>query len=178
MEDIWSELITHDTNNEMIFFNTEISTDGSEFNACGLVTGHSYVVLTAKELSNGDRLVKVRNPWGEEGYNCAYSDESQRWTPELREEAGAKATPEDDGIFFMTIEDYYNQGLVTIISFDTTDWFEDHFLMLDDKTTPNGEWEFCGPTCTRHIIEVTSSVAQDVYVTVHTWESRSYPREC
>ena len=56
------------------------------------------------------------------------------WTPELKQEAGAKVEAEDDGIFFMTIEDYYRQGIVTVVSFDTTDWFEDHFLMLDDTT--------------------------------------------
>ena len=78
----------------------------------------------------------------------------------------------------MTISDYYRQGLVTVISYDTTGWFTDNFLMFDDKTAPNGEWEFCGATCTRHNLEVTSSVDQDVHITVHTWEQRSYPKEC
>ena len=76
MEAIWSELIKHDANNELMFFNTPVFPDGAETNACGLTTGHAYVVLSAKEMSNGARLVKLRNPWGEERYTCAYSDES------------------------------------------------------------------------------------------------------
>ena len=160
----------------MIFFNTPVWKDGREKNGCGLSTGHSYVVLSAKKMSNGARLVKIRNPWGEESYSCAYSDSSQRWTPELRREAGATYEAKNEGIFFMRIEDYYRYGLVTVISYDTTDWENDYFLMFDDKTRPNGEWEFCGPTCTRHTLEVTSDVDQDVYVTLHTYASRSYPK--
>ena len=148
----------HDKNNEMMFFNTPIFSNGAEKNGCGLSTGHSYVVLSAKNMSNGARLVKLRNPWGEESYSCAYSDESKKWTPALRKEAGATDKAENDGIFFMTVEDYYRYGLVTVISYDTTGWYNDYFLMFDDKTRPNGEWEFCGKTCTRHSLEVTSAV--------------------
>lgn len=140
IDDIWEQLVMHDKNNEMIFFNTPVFLNGAERNACGLSSGHAYVALSAIELSNGARLVKLRNPWGEEGYSCDYSDDSHHWTPELKKEAGAKQKPEDDGIFFMTIENYYTQGLVTVVSYDTTGWFEDHFLMLNDKGLPNGEW--------------------------------------
>ena len=51
--------------------------------------GHAYVALKAVHLSNGARLVQMRNPWGSERYKCAYSDISEEWTPELRAEAGA-----------------------------------------------------------------------------------------
>lgn len=132
MEQIWSSLVEHDSNDDLIFFNTPVWPDGAATNACGLATGHTYVVLSAVQLSNGARLVKLRNPWGKELYSCAYSDNSQRWTPELRREAGATEKAEDDGVFFMKIEDYYRYGLVTVISYDTTSWSEDHFLMFDD----------------------------------------------
>ena len=76
IDTLWSLLLLHDKNNEMMFFNTPIFSNGAEKNGCGLSTGHSYVVLSAKNMSNGARLVKLRNPWGEESYSCAYSDES------------------------------------------------------------------------------------------------------
>ena len=57
MDDIWNELIMHDKADEMIFLNTEVFADGVETNACGLSSGHSYVVLSANEMSNGARLV-------------------------------------------------------------------------------------------------------------------------
>ena len=65
----------------------------------------------------------------------------------------------------MTIEDFYSMGQSTVISFDTTGWYYDYFLMLDDKTPPNGGWQFCGKTCTRHIVQIKSEVEQDLYVT-------------
>ena len=75
----------------------------------------------------------------------------------------------------MTIEDYHRQGLVTVISYDTTGWYHSHFLFLDDRRQlVPGEWEFCGRTCTRHKLDVESEVAQDVFITLHTWENRSY----
>lgn len=73
----------------------------------------------------------------------------------------------------MTIEDYYQQGVSTVISYDTTDWYNAHFLMLNDQTDSPGQWSWCGATCTRHVMEVTSDVAQDVYITAHTWEART-----
>ena len=78
----------------------------------------------------------------------------------------------------MTVEDYHKQGVSTVISYDTTDWFYDYFLMLDDQTDSPGSWSWCGETCTRHTLEVTSDVDQDVYVTAQTWESRTQPTEC
>ena len=59
----------------------------------------------------------------------------------------------------MTIEDYFEQGMASLIALDTENWFNDYFLMLDDKTDNPGSWSWCGETCTRHKVEVTSSVA-------------------
>lgn len=115
----------------MMFMITPGSSD-SVTNECGLTMNHAYVVLSAVELSNGARLVKMRNPWGSERYSCDYSDESELWTPELRAEAGATEEAKNDGLFFMKVEDYKRQGMATMISFDTTDWYNDYFLMLND----------------------------------------------
>jgi len=76
-------MLKHDRNHEMMFLNTPW--DGSSFNnECGLQQGHAYVALNAIELSNGARVVQMRNPWGSEKYKCDYSDMSDKWTPELR----------------------------------------------------------------------------------------------
>lgn len=69
-------------------------------------------------------------------------------------------------------------GQSTVVSFDTTGWYNDHFLMLDDPQKTRGSWSWCGETCTRHSVEITSEVNQAVYVTAHLWEARSYPTEC
>lgn len=82
-EFLWGEMIHSDTHDEMMFLITPGTTDTS-VNECGLANNHAYVVLGAKELSNGAKVVKMRNPWGRERYTCDYSDESELWTPELR----------------------------------------------------------------------------------------------
>ena len=50
------------------------------------------------------RLLRIRNPWGKHEWNGAWSDQSKEWTPALLEQLGHK--PGNDGLFFMTFEDY------------------------------------------------------------------------
>ena len=88
LDSLWEQLLLHDVNHELMVIETK-AIKGQKINECGLKTAHAYVVLSALELSNEQRLVKVRNPWGWERYDCDYSDESKLWTPALREEAGA-----------------------------------------------------------------------------------------
>jgi calpain-15 len=54
-------------------------------NTTGLVAGHAYALLRARETSAGDRLVEIRNPWGQGGMEWSgdWSDKSPLWTPAL-----------------------------------------------------------------------------------------------
>ena len=47
----------------------------------GIVQRHAYSIIDAKEIK-GERLVKLRNPWGEKEWNGAWSDGSKEWTAE------------------------------------------------------------------------------------------------
>jgi Calpain family cysteine protease len=47
----------------------------------GLVSGHAYTVLRAKEY-NGKKFVVVRNPWGTGEWKGRWSDGAKEWTPE------------------------------------------------------------------------------------------------
>lgn len=57
------------------------------------------------KLSNEDRIVKLRNPWGKGEFDGEYSDNSPIWNDELKKEAGYSSV-RDDGIFFMKIDDF------------------------------------------------------------------------
>ena len=70
--------------------------------------GHAFTVLGTQTLSNKQRLVKIRNPWGEETFKGAWSDSSAKWTDKLKKEVGLNVTKKD-GIFYMAIEDYVKQ---------------------------------------------------------------------
>lgn len=53
----------------------------------GLTADHAYTLVSAYKLNvSGEEhhLVKMRNPWGTEGYNGTWSDKDSRWTTALR----------------------------------------------------------------------------------------------
>lgn len=77
----------------------------------GLIQGHSFEVLAIYNFEHEDkqvRLMKLRNPWGFNEWHGEWSDQSERWTPELRERFGY-FSQKDQGIFFMAFEDYVEQ---------------------------------------------------------------------
>ena len=133
-------------------------------------------MLGVKQLSNGVRLVSIRNPWGREKWHGAWSKDSELWTAKFKKEADEKS--EDDGIFYMSVEDFHKWFESTTVSYDTAGWHTDSFLKLDDPTEPNGEEGPCGPKCIRHTIEITSKVEQTVHVATHTWDERGIAKEC
>ena len=67
VESMWQMLQSHDASDDFITCGTEGSSD-SKRNLAGLVKGHAYTVLGTVRLSKGKRLVKIRNPWGQELY--------------------------------------------------------------------------------------------------------------
>lgn len=69
-----------------------------------LVTGHAYSMLGAVKLSNGQQLMKMRNPWGKERYKGPYGDKDSRWTAALKREAGW--TDANDGVFFIPMTNF------------------------------------------------------------------------
>ena len=69
----------------------------------GIVAGHAYSFIKVVKLSNGTRLVQVRNPWSVERYKGPWNDkDTRRWTEQFKQEAGFYG--KDDGVFFTTID--------------------------------------------------------------------------
>eukprot|EP00967_Tisochrysis_lutea_P015590 scaffold17572_cov32-Tisochrysis_lutea.AAC.6 len=72
--------------------------------ALGLVPTHAYAVLAVRQVSSGERLLQLKNPWARVRWKGAYSaDDSARWTPALRRELGFDrqgALVQDNGIFW------------------------------------------------------------------------------
>lgn len=74
----------------------------------GLVPGHAYTLLGVQELKAGSvvlhQLIKMRNPWGKERYDGPWNDKDERWTDEFKKQA--KMVVANDGIFYMTLDDF------------------------------------------------------------------------
>ncbi|KAI1310541.1 hypothetical protein EDD11_003713 [Mortierella claussenii] len=69
----------------------------------GIQAGHAYSVLNVAEYE-GERLVHVRNPWGEIEWNGDWSDQSEKWTPEAIK--ALKHEDKEDGRFWMPYKDF------------------------------------------------------------------------
>ena len=74
----------------------------------GLISGHCYSILDIKEVTLNDitteNLIQLRNPWGHKEWTGDWSDDSNKWTEELRKEL--KWEKKDDGIFWMSCKDF------------------------------------------------------------------------
>ena len=147
-----------------------------DLNAVGLANAHAYSVLEAMTLSTGDRVLALRNPWGKETFNSTWSDSSEVWTEDLRQEANH--TSNVDGKFFISIKDYKEYLEYTTISFDVSDAYQAYFLVLNDTYVKTGTEQDCGVNCTVHKFYVQSEIDQEVLISAHAWDENHYFGDC
>ncbi|KAM0324413.1 hypothetical protein ACHAQA_008195 [Verticillium albo-atrum] len=133
---VTTEILTSDILDLDSFWEKELSKVNSEFmfgcstgllecgygDRVGICEGHAYVIMEAKTLSTGKRLVKLRNPWGKirKGiWEGAWSDGSREWTPEFQAELGHQFG--NDSVFWISYDDFLNK----FQHFDRTRLFND-----------------------------------------------------
>jgi hypothetical protein len=84
-------------------------------------TGHAYTLLGTHEVTNASgksiKLCKVRNPWSSELWDGPWSDKSDLWTDDLKNQVGGHEDA-NDGVFFMEWEYVMRYGDVTTIAVD------------------------------------------------------------
>ncbi|TVY39248.1 Calpain-type cysteine protease [Lachnellula subtilissima] len=137
---VTTELLTSDIldtdefwNNEILKVNEEFlfgcSTgllDGGYGNREGISEGHAYVIMEARELSSGQRLLKLRNPWGKGkrgNWEGAWSDGSKEFTPEAQKELNHQFG--NDSVFWISYQDLlrkYQHFDRTRLFMDSPDW--------------------------------------------------------
>jgi hypothetical protein len=92
----------------------------------GISEGHAYVIMEARELTTGERLLKLRNPWGKgkKGvWQGAWSDGSKEFTPEAQIELKHKFG--SDSVFWISYPDLlrkYQHFDRTRLFLDSPDW--------------------------------------------------------
>ena len=177
---LWDMLSKHDAAGEII----QTSTSGNNHftqHDNGLAKGHQYTTIGVTDLVPGKRLVKVRNPWGSEQYKGAWCDACAEWndvSEDIKNELNfAKA---DDGIFYITVEDYQTAFESTEVNYDISnnEWIGDYYLYLNDNNTGDADSGFCDG-CTKHEFTLTntSEEPQRVFAAIHTWEDRGYAQD-
>ncbi|XP_075451640.1 calpain-2 catalytic subunit isoform X2 [Ascaphus truei] len=111
-----------------------------------LVKGHAYSVTAAEEVSyrgSQEKLIRIRNPWGEVEWTGAWSDNSGEWNsvdPDVRERLIKRC---DDGEFWMSFTDFlrhYSRLEICNLSPDTltSDKYKKWSLVKMDGTWRRG----------------------------------------
>ena len=108
LDELWGHIKDAISKDYIILTNVHAGEASDRVKALGLVDNHAYTLIGAYEVEDkeGDevRLLKVRNPWGHGEWEGDWSDNSDKWTPELKIQLDLKEA--DDGIFHISVEDF------------------------------------------------------------------------
>ena len=105
--ELWNAIKTAFKNDHILTTGTEEKGKAEELQSNGLLGGHCYTIVNAVEVKAKGfnyQLLQLRNPWGKQEWNGAWSDNSSMWTPALRKELNSVV--ENDGYFYISIDDF------------------------------------------------------------------------
>lgn len=107
----------------------------------GIVSGHAYSVISAKQYQDV-RLLMVRNPWGEFEWGGAWSDHSKEWTQEYID-AFKPEFDEKDGTFWISYQDffkYFNSITIWKVA-NFNEWrLKGKFIRVWEEEDPDEDW--------------------------------------
>lgn len=115
------------------FYANWLDTSGIPREREGISEGHAYSIMDAKEIK-GQRLLKLRNPWGKKEWTGRWSDGSVEWTPEWMQLLDHKFG--NDGIFWISYEDL----LKKYQHFDRTRIFGPEWNVTQSWTSVDVSW--------------------------------------
>jgi len=84
------------------FLSNWLDTNSGPRERQGISEGHAYSIMDAREV-RGQRLLKLRNPWGRKEWTGRWSDGSSEWTPEWMQLLDHQFG--NDGIFWISYDD-------------------------------------------------------------------------
>ena len=102
-DELWEKMLDSKNKGYVMTAGTSADVYNLPIEEMGLAPGHAYTVLDLHVI-NGEKVVRLRNPWGNGEYSGDWSDSSKKWTEELKKKYGL--TKKNDGDFFMGYEDY------------------------------------------------------------------------
>ncbi|KAG6926165.1 calpain 8 [Chelydra serpentina] len=109
-----------------------------------LVKGHAYSLTGAEEVNyrgRPEKLVRIRNPWGEVEWTGAWSDNAPEWNyvdPKQKQALDKKA---DDGEFWMAFSDFQRQFTRLEICNLTPDTLTSDHVHKWGLTLFNSQWK-------------------------------------
>ena len=112
--ELWKAFQEAMNNNFIMTAGTSGDVYNLDLEEMGLAPGHAYTLLEAKEVStsNGnEKLVHLRNPWGNGEWSGDWSDASRKWTNDLRNQCD-NYERKNDGSFWMSFSDFRRYYIV------------------------------------------------------------------
>ena len=106
-EYIWETMYESEKKGYIMTAGTSVDIFNLDIEGVGLSPGHAYTVLGVMEIDTGkgiEKVVRLRNPYGNGEFNGDWSDYSKKWTPELRKKYNV--IQKDDGDFYMGYDDF------------------------------------------------------------------------
>jgi len=83
-EDIWQIILEADKLKHVVCCSAgKPNLSSADFQSVGLVSDHAYSVVSVHEVQ-GEKLLKLHNPWGHQEWLGDWSDHSDKWTPQLK----------------------------------------------------------------------------------------------
>lgn len=113
-EALWQAILNGERNQHVMTCGTANSQGMEVMNDFGIAGGHAYSLLGGYEVSTPqgrEKLVKIRNPWGDKEWLGRFSDNSSDWNSLDQQTVSrlqARRKP-NDGTFFMPFNDFTQQ---------------------------------------------------------------------
>jgi len=108
---MWNQLLNAENMNYIMCASTPVGETSEEDLGNGLYAGHAYSVLTAVEVKytlNGfiqqEKLLEIRNPWGQGEWQGIWRDSSPHWNQVI--EPKIRPVDKNDGIFWMSLNEF------------------------------------------------------------------------
>ena len=109
-EEIWKRLQSAQAKNYLMTAGTSSDTYNLNLEEMGLVPGHAYTLLQVVQLTgkSNEKLVRLRNPWGNTEWSGDWSDSSRKWTSDFRKQCGMEGNNNNnnDGSFWMSFNNF------------------------------------------------------------------------
>ena len=110
----WKFIVNNLDNDFFLTSSSRLENKNLKQSQYGIVSNHSYAVLDAREINIGkdkkakiktDKLIKMRNPWGNLEWNGEWSDDSELWTSQIKK--NLNYDPKfDDGTFWINLKNF------------------------------------------------------------------------
>jgi len=129
--------------------------------ATGIVENHAYTVVSVHE-TEGHKLVRIRNPWGNFEWKGDFSDSSALWTDSLKK--AVQCENSENGIFYMSIRDFRRHYNNYSIHHYSDGW---HYSFIEQTCDPKHASYF----------KINVEEPCEVYFRIHQKGSRFLPEK-